>query len=98
MSDIRFIKKIFRSLKVFEGKEEILEVPHNTYINELKVVTYPKNHILFKRGEFGTTYYIVLQGDCYLLQPKQEEERAHEKKNKEKSRRSSLNNNNQSIT
>ena len=67
-----YLKSLSNFISLIHADEPIEELDKtlNTVNKYLRVKKYNKNNILFRIGDYGTKYYILLQGKAYTLIPK----------------------------
>ena len=69
--EISLINKFVRQLSVFKQREELFDSASlsNRIIQSLRSVFVPKHKALFKYGDRGNEYYILLSGQAFCLVP-----------------------------
>ena len=67
-----YLKSLGNFISLIHSDEPISQLDNTlTTVNKyLKVKSYNKNSILFRTGDIGAKYYILLRGKCYTLVPR----------------------------
>ena len=67
-----FLKSLVNFISLIHSNEPIsqLDVTLDTVNRYLKVKTFEKNQIVYRIGDFGAKYYIILKGKAYTLVPR----------------------------
>ncbi|KAL4497871.1 hypothetical protein ABPG72_000626 [Tetrahymena utriculariae] len=66
-----FLLKSIQGLHLFQKNKDMLTMKdcNQTLLEKLRLEYFPARKTIFNYGDFGYTYYIVLQGECDLLIP-----------------------------
>jgi CRP-like cAMP-binding protein len=85
MHEIAFVRDCFRNIEFFKRLSE--ELPEHIFLKLFKTMLYEEceaNDVVFHYGDFGSKFYVLLQGEAVILTPKSQEE--IERENEEKLR------------
>ncbi|EAS05256.2 cyclic nucleotide-binding domain protein (macronuclear) [Tetrahymena thermophila SB210] len=68
--EIQFVRKCLRNVKFFNEIEK--QLPEELILRLCKFITYEKHpqfHRLYKAGDYGRKFYIILEGAVFILTP-----------------------------
>ena len=67
--DLNFLRKAIQGLALFQNEKKLMDIGNDKIFEQLKLEEYVKHHVVFKYGDPGTSYFIVLKGSLSLLVP-----------------------------